>query len=342
MSKLDILDDDNITEDLRLSYSRISKFSTKGPKELNEDTRTKTENKGTSFGKLVDILESNVEEFKNKYIIFEGNELTASVLLLAQHIVLNYDTVPSVDKVLKIARELKIWSRIKDRETFINRFDFDDFWNYIKVNIISKTENKEIININDYLDAKETVSTLRTYKYTKHIFNPQKKYIESLNQFEINFEYNNFKFKGIVDKIIINHKDKTIQLIDLKTGIDPIYKFEATFIKYRYYLQEAVYSKSIDYIKKELGIEDYQSLPFQFVYIKRGVQIPVIYTVTDKWHKAALFGFTTDGGYKYKGLNELLEEISWHWKNKEFVHSKEFIDNKGNLKLKDDFINIKI
>ena len=41
--------------DIRLSYSRLSKFASLGAKELNDETRTIIDNDGVSFGKLVDL-----------------------------------------------------------------------------------------------------------------------------------------------------------------------------------------------------------------------------------------------------------------------------------------------
>jgi hypothetical protein len=138
----------------------------------------------------------------------------------------------------------------------------------------------------------------------------------------------------------IDHKLKTIRLVDLKTGQGPSDEFLSSFIKYRYYFQEAVYMLACETIAKELKLEDYKFLPFQFLYIGRSEQVPVIFDVSQKWHDAALNGFTTTSGYKYKGLNETLEQIVWHFKNKEFRFSKSIIENGGKIDLNDEFFNI--
>ncbi len=346
MSKLDILDEKETTHSLRLSYSRISKFASNGPRELNDETRTKLENKGTRYGKLVDILEADEDDFKEHYTVFDGEKPTAMAGQLADEIIdrredYKENGLPTTAQVVDVARSLGLWKRVTNEDTFIGKFDTKVFWEYITAQLLAFKHNKELITMSDYLDAKETVAALKTHKHTSHIFDPQEEYIESYSQLELNFEYKNFKFLGFVDKVIIDHRNKTIRMIDLKTGSDPLYKFEGTFIKYKYYLQEAVYGKGVDYLKKKLGLEHYAVLPFQFVYIKRGVQTPIVYTVTPKWSKAALQGFVTEGGYTYEGLNPLLEDIAWHWQNKEFTYARRFVEGRGIVDLRDDFINLK-
>jgi hypothetical protein len=81
-------------------------------------------------------------------------------------------------------------------------------------------------------------------------------------------------------------------------------------------------------------------LPFQFLYISRYEKIPLLYTVSQKWHDAALKGFYTQSGYKYRGLDEIIDDISWHWKNQKFDFSREIYEQNGSLTLNDDFITI--
>ena len=344
MSKLNILDEKETTHSLRLSYSRISKFASNGPRELNDETRTKLENKGTKYGKLVDILEEDEAKFKEYYTVYDGEKPTAMLGQLADEVIdrrKEFDNnLPTTAQVTNIAQELNLWSRVKNMDTFVAKFDKDEFWEYVRTHISVFKDSKELVSMSEYLDARETVAALKTHGHTRHIFDPQKDYIETYSQFKLEFKFQKFKFLGFVDKVIVNHKNKTIRMVDLKTGSDPLYKFEGTFIKYKYYLQEAVYGKGIEFLKKKLGLEHYAILPFQFVYIKRGVQTPIVYTVTPKWSEAALNGFVTEGGYIHQGLNTLLDDIEWHWQNKEFIYPRRFVEGLGTVDLRDDFIKI--
>ena len=81
-------------------------------------------------------------------------------------------------------------------------------------------------------------------------------------------------------------------------------------------------------------------MPFKFIYVGKTESYPLVYTMTDKWIRSALNGFTTTSGYKYKGLDENLDNIYYHWKNKKYNYSKEVYEKKGSLNLNDDFIKV--
>jgi cyanate lyase len=153
-------------------------------------------------------------------------------------------------------------------------------------------------------------------------------------------EYKGFILRGIIDKILIDHKAKTIRFIDLKTGQGPVDEFISSFIKWRYYLQSAIYTLAYSEVCKILGLKDYKFLPFQFLYIGRSERIPLLFTVSKLWHKASIYGFTTKAGYKYKGLNELLEEVRWHVDNKVFDVTKKVHESNGSVLLEDSFISL--
>ena len=65
-----------------------------------------------------------------------------------------------------------------------------------------------------------------------------------------------------------------------------------------------------------------------------------MFTVTEKWHKAALNGFKTVQGYKYQGLHSVLDDIKWHLNNKVFDMSRYAYENNGSIIINDDFIEI--
>ena len=96
---------------------------------------------------------------------------------------------------------------------------------------------------------------------------------------------------------------------------------------------------AFEYICKDLGLKGYKLNPFEFLYLSRYEKIPTFYKVTDKWHIAARNGYKINGR-QIKGLDELIDEIKWHWDNKIFDKSKTLYESNGQLLLKDDFITI--
>jgi hypothetical protein len=140
--------------------------------------------------------------------------------------------------------------------------------------------------------------------------------------------------------ILIDHENQTVEFIDLKTGAGNGDEFISSFIKYRYYFQAALYMRVYQHIMEEYGIVGYTLLPFKFLYIGRKEKVPFVFEVSDKWIDAAFNGFVTLGGYEYKGINELLDEIKWHWQNKVFNMPKEAYENDGRMAIKDNFFSV--
>jgi hypothetical protein len=325
---------DNIEQSL--SYSRLSDFDRNGPAVLIK--KSNINGYGMTIGSITDDLLLPAEGFKfeDNYIVCDFEKPTATLGSLIDIILENYTKVPSKEKILEICNTNNYWKRSKD-DTIIANFNVDNFWDYINIHI--QGNDKNIISSVDKSKAENLIDSVKETKFEdiKYIFNNEH---NNYNQFKIDFEYNGVKFKGIIDRLIIDHKNKTVQLIDLKTGKDSALMFTNSFIKHRYYLQEAVYTKAFNHICEVLNLKGYSLLPFQFLYIGRSERIPLIYTVSKKWHKAAVEGFNIKE-YVYKGLDELIEDVKWHFNNKEFEVPRKIYEQQGNIILNDNFIDIK-
>jgi hypothetical protein len=323
------------TSELRLSYSRISAFANDGANALIK--RRDLSHDGITLGKLVDLLLFEPEKFKEEFYVFDGTKPTASSGVLADMILANYDKMPSDEQILKLIKINSLWTNIKKEPTLISKFDNEEFKSY--VNSMFESKGFKLVTTEEYMLAREMVATLQSHKYSKDIFDVAKEDEEIYDQFDLEFKYRNFIFRGIIDRLIINHTDKTIQIVDLKTGSPSGLQFLSSFLNYRYYLQEAIYCLGVEYIRKELQLSDeYDLVPFKFAYLGKNDRTPLVYTVSDKWHRCAIEGFTTRGGRKYKGLNELLDEIQWHLDNQLFDLPKEVYERNGDLLINDDFI----
>ena len=57
----------------------------------------------------------------------------------------------------------------------------------------------------------------------------------------------------------------------------------------------------------------------------------------DKWIKAATNGFTTASGYPYRGIDELIDEVTWHKENKVFNVSRRIYEQ-DEVYLEDNFV----
>lgn len=316
---------------LKLSFSRISEYDRNGANALIEkrDSNSISLHKGSLVN---DLLFENVD-FHEKYTMKQYERPTATSLKLANIIIENFIEIPTHDEIIKLIRNNGFWKTTKD-ENLHTQFDKKEFWEYL--NLQMKPEDKIPITPSMKIEADEIVDILRNHPYSSYLFNSPDITIYSEISFEI--PYRKVILRGIVDMVEVNHVNKTIRVIDLKTGGDTAEEFTNSFVKWRYYLQEAVYMIAVDKIKEILGVKDYKVLPFQFLYIGLREKLPVIYEVNEKWHNAALTGFTTASGYVYRGLDELISEIEYHWLNKIYDIPYNIHKLKGKIYLKDNFI----
>lgn len=336
-NKLEQLLNNEEVIDLKLSYSRISDFDRNGPKALIRPSNP--EGDGLRFGSLVDDLlvdkVTNNNLCKDLYVVYDDNKPTATLGTLCDIIIDNYDKVPDMNTVLKIVKHNGFWSNIKTEDKLISNFDKNEFWDYVTIKL--KTKDKIVVTQKENQDAQECVSLLLNHKHTHHLFNNN---FENHYQYKFEYYYKGFHLRGIIDKMSIDHKNKIVYMEDIKTGSSRADEFTKSFIKYCYYFQESVYVKAFDSICKQLGLIDYTLSPFKFIFVGRGEKVPHVFEISDKWHNAAINGFTTKAGYKYKGLDENLDLVYYHWKNKLYDFSQEVYENNGSLILNDDFIEL--
>jgi len=318
--------------DIALSYSRVSDFSKNGPIALI--ARSEVDTNAVMIGSITDDLLNDDLVFSNKYFVYDGSKPTATLGNLADIITKNYNSIPDDTTILDIINKNEYWKRSGD-EVKLQTIQDDSFRNYL--NAFYESQNKIVISTNDKLVGQDLADTVRTHKHSSYIFSTDH---DRYTQFRFEIKYKDVKFRGIMDFVLVNHKNKTVSFIDLKTGKDNCLFFMSNFIKYKYYFQEAIYTKAFDFVCKQLKLVGYKLLPFKFLYISRYEKIPLEYVVTKKWHDAALKGFTTDSGYKYKGLDDTIDDIKWHWQNKVFDLPREVYESDGITLLNDEFITV--
>jgi len=330
--KLENLLSDVENIDLTLSYSRVSDFDRNGPKALLEKSRL--DNQGVKMGSIIDDMLFSPDDFKTRYYISEFNEPTATLGTLAEIIIKNYEEIPDVPEILNIISRSGLWKSVKNQDLLIKNFNTPEFWGYLTD--IFNSRNKILITNEEKSKAEEITTVLVNHPFSKHIFSAD---LEHIYQHKFETQIGQFKFRGIIDIVSIDHKKKKVYFIDLKTGAGSANEFTSSFVKFRYYLQEAVYQLAFEQVCKDLELTGYEQAPFEFLYIGLKERIPVRFVITQKWHDSALNGFKTTSGYEYKGLYQLVDEIYFHWRNKVYDLPKNIYDGNGIIEIEDNFIN---
>ena len=247
--------------------------------------------------------------------------------------------------ILEACNEHEYQSRWND-QTRINKVcEAWEYWEDLKQalgkQVLSQEENDLISQI---------VMSIRTNPTTSKYFETSKD-IEILDQLAIYFPYNNVDCKALLDRVIVDHKNKTIQPIDFKTMGDQTIYFPKSLRQRRYDIQAAFYNEALKYFieRDDKTLQDYKILPFKFI-VESTVDpgTPLVFTCSENLLNIGEYGrlpyklcdkpyaateYTTYMKFdEIKGFHQLIEDYKWYLEN-EFEIKREIVESQGEFQL---------
>lgn len=238
-------------DNTRISNSNIGWFLKKGPRYLKDMLDGKIEGLKASFldkGTMIHEYILQPEEFWNDYIIldfavpkvkqqkdllefYSTARLTdpfateEDILLMSYNAA--YSNNKSIDKRIQEAREL-----------------VELYKNYIEY--FRNKDSKKVISFADLALLKTIKQNMQEHKKANEILFAYPKTFEVHNEFHINWEFPNasklgdFPCKSLLDRVMIDHTNKKVVLVDIKTTAD-VYNFRHSIEEFDYCRQLAYY-----------------------------------------------------------------------------------------------------
>lgn len=313
------------------SHSLIFKYARDGFSSLATITQPVEPTASMRFGSLVDCMVTRgMEEARNSYVVLENNIPNAERKVL--------DTLCSLTDATDFAdvpQEILV-EAIKICE-YQPRWSYNAQYSHIAAyahyyDIIAS--GKEIVSAEDWQDACDMTEALHNDTYCGTLFKQTSTDdIEYLYQMQylvpVHVADEDTKLKIMADLIIVDHKNKTIQPIDLKTSSEPAYKFKDNFVKYRYDLQAQCYNYAIERVAFE-DYADYTILPYLFVDISRVDKVPVAYRY-DVQEQSDGLTFGSDKVYHFKTWLDYLSEILEYQKSNAIVPKEITLDGPNDI-----------
>lgn len=367
-----------------ISQSAIKDFRFKSPKKWKQiwiDRQLDLDKDEDSFvfGSLVDTLLFTPSLLKERFYIADVNKIPKGGIEKVIHSVFNkvkenitdgvkvlhvvddemlpepyevfkYD-ISSLKKEILEACEEEQWNAHWRAETRVNKI-IEKGSEYF--GLLDQSQGKKIVTMDMNLEAIDLVVKLKESKDVGKYFQKSKD-IENLYQVELMYIYANSglyetPIKGAIDIVHINHKDKTIQLVDFKTSYSA-FDFLKSIKQYNYCDQLSFYNflLSIAMLDKEFieannlpDLKSYKLLEPINIVIDKEEKLPYVYEynwtdiiISKEGNKKFLNDLynTTDHNAKIKkGWLEILEEISWHLENSLWEYPKEYYE-KGKIKV---------
>ena len=295
------------------SYSVIAKYAKEGFSAIKNLHDKVEPTASMKFGSLFDSILTRGKKTLDYYAVMDMTVPDAERKAL-DYISSRTDEVfadLSPEYIYNCCQECGYQTRWKMDTVYNKLLPYKDYYDMTK-------SGKEIVSQQEWDDAVEMAKIYRNDPYLKDIFGTKNtddvEYLYQL-QFVQDVTLPSGKtvtVKCMPDLIVVNHKDKTVQPVDLKTSAMPAYEFSDNFLKYRYDIQAQLYSDILTIImKQDDELKEYHILPYLFSDISRSDKVPVTY-VYDQTDESQANGFSFKSGdktYQYKHWSDLLDEI---------------------------------
>lgn len=314
------------------------------------------EKKHFLIGDGVDMqLTRSTEEFNQKFHISNlqnkpSDTIKSIVNQVYDHVkevhgreILTIDRYPNA--ILDACNDHTYQSKWLDNTRIAKIVEAWEYWEDLKA-----AEGKVVLSQEENDLISQIVMSIRTNPTTSKYFETSKD-VEILDQYSIYFNYEGIECKALLDRIIVDHKNKTIQPIDFKTMGDQTLYFPKSLRQRRYDIQAAFYTEALYYFKErdDKTLQYYKILPFKFIVestINPGN--PLVFNCSNELLDIGKYGRSPYRFYdkpyvsseyinymkfdEIKGFHQLIEDYKWYMEN-EFEKSRKIVEAQGEFQL---------
>jgi len=303
----------NLTEDQyhalpAWSYSTIARYAKEGFSAIATLHEPFTPTPSMEFGSLFDCLVTDRYNVDNRYVVSDTVPPPAEKNVLDCLSAVTdkpFDLIPDAT-VARAIETCSYYPKWKYETQLTHLAEYKDYYN-------ARISGKKIVSSADMSDALAMVDSFLGNPYIGSLWNTSSTDEEHLYQLKFTAgiklpDGRKVSVKCMPDKLVVNHRNKTVQPIDVKTSSAPAYDFAENFVKFRYDIQASLYTTVLRIVlNAHEEYKDYTVLPYVFCDISRSDKQPVSY-VYDPMSEDQIDGFSFKD-YKYKGWRELLCEI---------------------------------
>jgi hypothetical protein len=234
-------------------------------------------------GKLIHCLLLQEKKFNEQFLIFPTNiptentkQLLESLLKHHKELKLSGDDRERLEEysnaILDILKDRNLHQSLKTDVQRIEKIITNDsviYWEFLK-----NKESKTIISQEEYEYCKNAVDILKSDVKIKELLAIDVTDFDNIDVFNELFlqidgvSKHSFGIKGILDNIVINHNNKSININDIKTTSKDIVNFPESVEFYSYWLQAIFYYALVQNQWNDLLLKEYK-LNFNFLVIDK-------------------------------------------------------------------------
>ena len=303
---------------------------------LGEDVEDK-DTQAATMGRIVETLLMEPEEFDSRFYMSSCVEAPSALMLAFVNALFKFtkdatDDYGNINRTFEeISRDAYAESGFKIKyEAVISKFQGSDAEIYYNEMRTVKAKNLTVVTTQDVTNAEKIVEELRNNPVTKDVVNliPSVRY-GVFNQLQIEgYEVDGHKFKSMMDKVVVDHEEKTVQVYDLKCTWSVENFLEEYYLYRRAYIQAYLYYNAAKAFAEQ-NEWAYQVLPPRFIVCDSTNYFnPLIYKLEYADLQDAYKGFTHKNR-EYAGVKSLIEDLTWALENNVWNISRENYINNG-------------
>lgn len=291
-------------------------------KHIMQETVNEKYDQAVTMGKIVETLLMEADQFDNKFYLSSCANPPTAMMLDFVEALYKFSVEATNDKGVvgrsfeEISKDAYVESGYKiTYDAVMKKFigsDAEIYYNEIRS---VRSKNLTVIGTQDVSNAERIVEELKNNEVTRGIVNlVNSSRWTILDQFQIQgYEVDGHLFKSMLDKVVVDHENKTIQPYDLKCTWSVDNFFEDYYLYRRAYIQGLLYwyaCKSLTE-NKESEYYGYTVNNLQFIVCdSTNYMNPLIFAMSDTAMEDAYLGFEYKGR-TYPGVQNLIKDLEW-------------------------------
>ena len=314
----------------RISNSNVGWYMKRGPMYLRNMLDGKEEGLSAKFlekGTMIHMYLLQPDEFWKNYIILDFTVPKSK----QQKDALDYyskaiirDPFGSQDE-LKLEAYKSAYNNSKSNDKCLEEMNgfIDAYQEYLKY--LTETENnKAVISFSDLNMLKTIKSNIENHKMASILLTDTNT-CECHNEFHINWEVDKedikVQCKSLLDRVIFDHENKVVTLIDLKTTLN-VYDFAHSVEEFDYYRQVAYYLLALTwYMINVLKVnpDEYDFKAYIIAIQNNGSFEVRVFDMNDEQKLLE----------RKNIISEVLQRISYHQQTGDWEHTPDYYKNDG-------------
>ena len=310
-------------------------------KQYLDDELEETSNKWSDLGTQTHMYLLQADEFWKNYTYLTIDKPSSEkqkqfAEQVAELIKANKEKnkVEIIEKVYKDIYVIAKKSEDKIKEDALSLYNsLEDYIKYL----VTRTQYKDVLSyatVNYLKDVKEEVkkhkvanTLLLQDSITDDIYRASEKQIYWEHPL-FNIEGSPIVLRSTIDRLIIDHKDKRVLLIDIKTS-SKLPEFEKSFEEYKYNRQLASYWMALEYYLRTE--EEYKGIDWnEYTRDTYIIAIQTPHQFRNYPTECKVFPISERSlGTGLKDLNSKIDDVLWHITNNKWDHNRDYYENNG-------------